>query len=349
MGTLAGNEHGGLRHLPLPLFASVMGLAGLALVWRAASAHWDSAMLVSDAVALLAAAVLLVLLVAYGLKCAKHPDAVLRELRHPVRINFLPAISISLILLGILARDTSAQLSLVLWGGGAALHLLLTIIVVSVWWRGNRDLGALNPAWFIPAVGNVLVPVAAAPAGYPEIGWFFFTIGLFFWVILGTLVFYRLVFAAPLPPVMRPTLVIMLSPPAVAFLGWMALTGEAGIGGRILFYIGVLTFLLLTAQAPSLARAPFAPSWWAFTFPTAAFTLSLHRFADSTGILPSSTAVPLVALASVIVLLVAGATLRALLDGRLLGPEGHAPALPAPALPMQERDPISIAVPVRAN
>ena len=63
----------GLEHLPLPLFAAVMGLAGLALVWRAAGVHWAFAPAVSQVIAIAAMLVMAALVAAYGCKALGYP------------------------------------------------------------------------------------------------------------------------------------------------------------------------------------------------------------------------------------------------------------------------------------
>ncbi len=296
--------------IPLPLFASVMGLSGLAMVWRATETHWGLAHNVSQAITILAVAVFVLLIGAYIAKWFVAPDRVLAELNHPVRINFLPAISINLILLGILTTPSFPELGLDLWRLGAALQLLLTLIIVNIWLNSERPSASINPAWFIPAVGNVLVPVAAAPAGYALVSWFFLSIGLFFWAILVTVIFYRLITKPALEPQMRPTLVVMIAPPAVSFLSLLAMTGEMGVGAMALFFIAVFFVLLLLPQVPGFLRLPYFPSWWAYTFPLAAFTVACHRFAEFEGLFSD---VMLLALTSIVTLIIALVFLRTLL------------------------------------
>jgi tellurite resistance protein len=239
------------------------------------------------------------------------------ELRHPIRINFLPAISINLILLGILSRPWLEPVSNLLWMIGAGLQLVLTLVIVTVWLNSERPPNSLNPAWFIPAVGNVLVPVASVPAGFVLTGWFFFSIGLFYWTILGTLVFYRLVIGDALEAPMRPTLAILMAPPAVAFLAWLQLgDGLAGVG-LVLYFIAVLNFLLLIPQVPGFLKLPFFPSWWAYTFPLAAFTVATFRFAELSGALADGALMALAGLATGVILVVAGRTLLAVKRGEL--------------------------------
>ena len=309
-----------LAHLPLPLFAATMGLAGLALVWHESHAAWGWPALAGDTVAVLAAVSFVAMAVAYALKGALHPQAAWQELSHPVRINFLPAISISLILLGMLAE--AEPLASWLWGSGAALHLAFMLAIATSWLMRQLELTALNPAWFIPAVGNVLVPLPAAES-HPEIAWFFFSVGIFFWLILMTLLYYRLIFAPNLPGFLLPTLFILLAPPAVGYLAWVALIdgGDPGIVGRLLYYKALFTFLLLLVQVPRLVRLPYYPSWWGYTFPLAAFCLASHHFVATSLDGGGRGVMLLAALVTLVIGVVFVATLWKLLTGALLRPE----------------------------
>ncbi len=307
-----------LEQLPLPLFAAVMGLCGLAMVWRQVEQAWQLPAVISTSATALAAAVFVVLLLAFALKSVRHWTLVASELRHPVRINFLPAISINLMLLALLTADALPGLSSLLWKVGAGLHLLLTLVIVTIWLETERPLPSLNPAWFIPAVGNVLVPLVAVPDGYPMVGWFFMAIGLFFWGMLVTLVFFRLVTGPELEPPMRPTLVVLLAPPAVSYLSWLALTGETGIVATMLYQIALFTFLLLLLQIPRFIRLAFFPSWWAYTFPLAAFTSASFVAAGSQpGPTPQALLAILATLTTLIIALVAVRTLVAVVQRRI--------------------------------
>lgn len=313
----ASTADGFIATLPLPLFASVMGTCGLAMVWHAIEGRWGLPATVSATLTAAAALLFAALVVSYGLKWLHHREQVMAELRHPVRINFLPTLSINLILLGILSRSWLQPLSDVLWLLGAGLQLFLTVAIVTVWLDRERPPNSLNPAWFIPAVGNVLVPMAAVPAGFELTAWFFFSVGLFFWIILGTLVFYRLIVGNALEPPMRPTLAILLAPPAVAFLAWLQLSGDDPGAGLMIYFIALLTFLLLLPQIPRFLRLPFFPSWWAYTFPLAAFTVASFRFAELTGAVGDAVLAGLAGLVTLIILGVAGRTVVAVARGEL--------------------------------
>ena len=88
-------------------------------------------------------------------------------------------------------------------------------------------------------MGNVLVPVAGVPLGYPEISWFFFCIGLVFWLILLTIIFCRVLFHHPIPDKLMPTLFILIAPPAVGFIAYLRLAGELDSFARVLYFTGL--------------------------------------------------------------------------------------------------------------
>jgi tellurite resistance protein len=106
----------------------------------------------------------------------------------------------------------------------------------------------MNPAWFIPAVGNILVPIVGIIHAPAEISWFFYSIGFFFWIILLIIFFNRIIFHSPLPEKLLPTLFILIAPPAVGFVSLVKLTGEVGDFSKILYYFGLFLTLLLMFQ-----------------------------------------------------------------------------------------------------
>lgn len=264
-----------LAHFPVPFFATVMGLSGLTIATHKVESLWGAPHGPATVLFVLTLGGFALVAGLYALKALRHPRAVLAEWDHPVRISFFPASSIGLILLGSAALPVNADLARALRGTGAALHLALTLAVMRAWIDHSRfEVAHTNPAWFIPVVGNVLVPVAGVGFAPADVSWFFFSVGLVFWAVLLTIVVYRLIFHPPLPGKMVPTLFILLAPPSVAFLSWVALTGGVDAFGRILYFTAVFFFLLLLTQLPKFARVPFAMSWWAYSFPLAAFTIA---------------------------------------------------------------------------
>jgi len=264
-----------LASFPVSFFAMVMGMAGLTIGWEKAQ-HVLNLNLGIDSWAIGATSALFgFLLLIYVSKISLYWQAVVGELRHPVKLNFFPTISISLLLLSIAFLPLEPQASRVLWMAGTTLHLLFTLFVVNTWIHHEHfKVHHMNPAWFIPAVGNVLVPVAGVPLGYPDISWFFFSIGILFWVILMTIVMYRVIFHDPIEARLMPTLFILIAPPAVGFIAYMRLVPELDPFARILYYAALFLTLLLFTQASRFIKLKFFLSWWAYSFPLAAISIA---------------------------------------------------------------------------
>lgn len=313
-----------LAHFPVAFFASVMGTAGLALATHRLELLLGAGAAASGAIAAFAGALFVALAAVYSLKAIRRPAAVLAEWRHPVRLSFFATISISLMLLATTALPHARQAAEILWPIGATLQLAASLAILSSWiGRRKFEPPHLNPAWFIPAVGNIVAPLAGAQLGYLEASWFFFAVGVLFWLMLATLVFNRLIFHDPLPERLVPTLMILVAPPAVGFLAYMRLGGHAlDPFARILFYAAVGLFLLVAAQIRRLAALSFTLSWWAYSFPLAALAVATSVYAEAVG--GGAFKAGFVALygllAGVIALLVA-LTARAIARGDICRPE----------------------------
>lgn len=273
-----------LQHFPVSFFAVVMGLAGLAIAWSRAEAvlHWPLGL--GRVLAWLAMAVFVLIASAYAVKALRHGTEVIKEFNHPVRMNFFPAMSIGLLLLAITQMEALPGLAQALWGVGTAVHLAFTLLVMNRWLHHpGIELAHVSPAWFIPVVGNILVPIAGVRFFPADLSWFFFSIGIVFWPVLLTIVLYRLFFHAPLPQRLTPTLFILVAPPAVGCVAWIALTGGVDTMARVLYSAGLFFTLLLASNAARFLRTPFFLSAWAYSFPLAAISIASFAMFHHTG------------------------------------------------------------------
>lgn len=314
---------GSLQHIPIPLFAMVMGITGLGLAWRKGHEVLGVTLTVSDAICALGALAFLAVAVLYGAKMARHPAAVRAEFDHPVRGAFFPTFSVSLLLLAIAADHHLPAAAEGLWIVGTTLHLLFTLRVLRRWIVHPHSLDHVNPAWFIPVVGNVVVPLLGVRLGYVELSWFFLSIGLVFWLVLLTVVFYRMVFHDDLPPKLMPTLFILIAPPAVGFLAYVGLQGGTlDAFARILAHMALFTALVVFSLLPALRKVPFAVSWWAYTFPLDALAIALLQY-GALAQSPMMVTLGAVALgtATLVVAVVLVRTVRGVVSGTLFVPE----------------------------
>jgi tellurite resistance protein len=313
-----------VEHLPVAVFAVVMGLAGTAVAWQRAAASLGVPAEVGQVLAWLAAGVLVVATSGYALKAVRFPAAVRAEWSHPVKLAFVPTFGISLIILAVALTDLSRPLAVATWWIGAAVQFVLTLYVLSTWINDPRfAVQHVHPAWFIPVVGNLVVPLGRPDAVPAQVAWYFFAVGLVYWLALMPLVLGRLVLGGPLPQRLVPTLAVMVAPPAVAALAWVRL------GGRwndpvavILLDIALFQVLLLASQAPALARVPFALTAWAYSFPLAAVaTAALAAGHAGLGIAYSALGAVLLTVLSVLVAGLGARTVLAVRRGEICRPE----------------------------
>lgn len=308
-----------LAHFPVALFSTVMGTAGLALAWQKAAQVLGWPGIVGQGLAMLAGLVFLVVAGFYGVKLFRHWAAARAEAAHPVKMNFVPAISIGILLLATAWGRMAPEVASGLWGLGAAMHLVFTLRTMSAWIHHTHfEIQHLNPAWFIPVVGNIIVPLAGVRFAPAEVSWFFFSIGLVFWIVLFAIVMYRLFFHAPLALRLTPTLFILLAPPSVGFVAYTGLSGGLDAFGRVLYYTALFLGMLFASNGLRFFRVPFFVSSWAYSFPLAALTVATLTMADLSG-LPAFRVLgaALVLGTSGVIALLAGLTVRAALRGEI--------------------------------
>jgi tellurite resistance protein len=165
-------------------------------------------------------------------------------------------------------------LSLAFWWVGTILHTVLMLYTIAYWVQHNFEIHFMNPAWFIPVVGNILVPVAGVEFMPNAFSFFYFAVGIFFWLILFTIFFNRAIFHHQLPQKFLPTLFILLAPPAVGFIAYMRITQSWDVFSALLLHLTFFFVALLFFLRKNFYKIKFFISWWAFTFPMTAVTIA---------------------------------------------------------------------------
>jgi len=304
-----------LDYLPVGLFGAVMGLTGLAVAWRLAQGHFGGPpwlAILSLAIGLVAIAAFLAMLAGYTVKLLTDFDAFRAEFRHPIAGNLFGTIPISLLLLPIVIAPHSLVLAQGLWSVGAVTMILFAWFVVSRWMSDRQQVAHATPAWIIPIVGLLDVPLALPVLGLPPMQGlvvFALAVGLFFAVPLFTLIFSRLLFEAPLPDALKPSLLILVAPFAVGYSTYSQAAAGADLFAEALYMLTLFVLAVLVGQLRHLPFCcPFRVSWWAVSFPLAASAIAAVRFAAAQpGTVTNVIAWLLLALAT---LVIAGLTVR---------------------------------------
>ena len=360
-----------LKFLMPGWFSMVMGLAGLALAWHSAEAALgSSATGVSLVFGVVAVLVFVALLGLSVLRFNRFPAALAEDLRHPVRHAFvaaLPVATLLLVTLGVALAGTHPVLD-ALWWLAALGQLWATVWVLKRWLvvtpvppapvsavpaslqgliQGalvspaapvKAPVSAAPPFWpsvtpvlFIPVVGNVVAPLAGLALGHGLWSAAQLGIGLLLWPVVLGLLLVRRAAQGPLPDRLLPTWFITVSPPSIIGVVLLIMQAPlpvvAGIWGMALFFL-----LWAGTIAQQAVSQPFSLTFWAVSFPLAAFTtltLKLGVLAGSPGLQMAGTL--LLALTSLVVFSLVLGTVRGLREGSLLAPEPVAQIIPQSA------------------
>ncbi len=264
-----------LQHMPIQLFSIIMGLSGLAIMFAKAYHILGMPYWIYTTVLFVDTVLFLVIFTAYMFKLILYTQEVKKEFYHPVKSSFMAAISISFLLLSIAFYDYAPTLSILLWYIGTPLQLVFTFFIIKYWIHNDLKVVHSNPAWFIPIVGNVLVPVIGVEAAPISVSLFFFSFGMFFWIVLFTITLNRIIFHHQLAKKFMPTFFIYIAPPAIGFVSYLRITaGSIDIFSMSLYFIGLFILLLLLFMIKMYDTKEFFISWWAYTFPLASITIA---------------------------------------------------------------------------
>ena len=275
-----------LDFLPVGLFGSVMGLTGLSVAWRIALPRFAGPpwlALIPAAIGIIAMLSFLAILAGYTLKALTAFDAVRAEFRHPIAGNLFGTGLISLLLLPIVLSPYSLIVAQAFWIAGAVGMILFAWIIVSRWMSDRQQVAHATPAWIIPVVGLLDLPLALPVLELPPLhglAVFALAVGLFFAVPLFTLIFSRLLFEPPLPDSLKPTLLILVAPFAVGYSTYEVAAARDDLFAQALYMLTLFVLTVLLGQLRHLPICcPFRVSWWAVSFPLAASAIAALRFA----------------------------------------------------------------------
>jgi len=307
--------------MPASFFGIVLGLVGLGGAWRVAARVWQLPAVIGEALMLIAGIVWTLMLALYAAKWIFAREEALRELEHPVQCCFVGLIGVATMLVAIAVLPYSRLAAQIVFAVGASFTLAFAVWRTGILWRGGRDPATTTPVLYLPTVaGTFVIATAAAALGHRDWGQLAFGAGFFSWLAIESVLLHRLYTVASMPAPLRPTLGIQLAPPVVGGVAYLSVTNGAPdpLAYAMLGY-GLLQALLLLRLLPWIRQQPFAPSYWAFTFgATALAVLPLEMMERGTTEAVASITPYLFVAANIVVALIALATVRLVVQGRLL-------------------------------
>lgn len=316
-----------LGHLPIGLFGSVMGLTGLSVAWRLAHAAFGAPPWIAEAIGAIAVLAFVAVAIGYAIKAATAPGVVADEFHHPIAGSLFGTFFISLLLLPIILAPFSMPLARTLWILGAVGMMMFAWLIVSRWMSEQQQMAHATPAWIIPVVGLLDVPLAIPALGFAvspgspmhALMVMDLAVGLFFAIPLFTLIFARLVFQPSLPDALQPTLLILVAPFAVGYSTYTVTVGTTDLFAQALYMIALFLLAVLLGRLRKLTQCcPFRFGWWSVSFPLAASAIAALRYASvASSWFSQSIAVVALALATAVIAGLLVRTLAGLARGEL--------------------------------
>lgn len=259
-------------NVPVSFFGMVLGLVGLGDCWRVATLAWGMPAQIAHGIMLLSFALWAVLTVFYIGKWLLNRAEALAEWHDPLQGCFVGLAAVATLLAGIAIAPLHQSLAFVLFVVGSTSQLAYAVYFTGRLWRGERAVGTVSAALYLPTVaGNFVSAFCAGYLGHPDVGVLFLGAGFASWLSLESVITHRLAHHATLPAPMRPTLGIMLAPPAVGCVGYLFVTGGLAGGpvdlfAQLLLGYALLQLAFLVGLLPWITRQPFTASYWAFSF-----------------------------------------------------------------------------------
>ncbi|MDN4598955.1 transporter [Leifsonia virtsii] len=261
-----------MPRIPLNTFAICFGIAGLATVWSTVTTvfGWNG---LAPAVLWCATAVAWVWLIIAHLNRGRHSTETLRsQLRHPAQGPIAAVIPAIGMLLG-------SQLT-AWWPVGAVILTAVSFVaavlfggwILSYWHTGALNPEAFHGAYLLPTVGgSFIASIVAARLQVNGVAVAAFAVGLFFWIVLLTVLLSRLALFPPLPDALTPTLAILLAPPALGGTAWFLIAGTHRDPVSLCF-LGMLAIMVLLQLflIGTYRKLQFSLGFWSLTFPVAA-------------------------------------------------------------------------------
>lgn len=273
-----------LHYLPVALFGAAMGTIGLASGWRKAAAMFGFSDWPAEILGWLSLLVWCGLTGAYALKVIASGPTVRAEFSHPIAGPLFGTPMISLLLLPLVLAEHSLLLARAAWCAGAAGMTALAWLMVNRWIGARQQTAHAVPAWIVPVVGMIDIPLAVPALRWPQVHdvmMFALAVGLFFALPLFTIILSRLMFESPIPPAVQPSLLILVAPFSVGFSAYVVTIGAVDAFAQALYMLMLFMLAVILYRLRHLRQCcPFRVGWWSAGFPVAASASAALVYAD---------------------------------------------------------------------
>ena len=295
-----------IRNFSPAWFSSVMGTGILALTSLSYSQYLPVLSSVASFLFYFNILLFAVFLVPWTLRWFLYRKEALADLEHPVMSNFYATIAAAMIVLAsdFIVIGKELLIGGLFWFIGTLSTVFFAVLTPYILFkREHVKIDHINPAWFIPPVALIVIPVAGGPIARNFSGlmgefvtllnYFGLGAGFFMYVSLLAISMYRFILHHPLPNTLAPTIWINLGPIGVGTIAITSLVNTSTfisvkepflVLGFLLWGFGIWWLMIaiaITMHYIKRLRLPYSMSWWAFTFPLGAYVAASHSVYES--------------------------------------------------------------------
>ena len=246
------------RRTPPALFPGLLGLFGLALVYRQAGMFWDIPVWIGELLGVIATLVFLFTFTSYLAKLVLRPSVLWEDLRIDPAKAAVSAGSMCAMLLSAFLLWYSVDAAMIVWWFAVILHAVYLTSVLILLFRTKDVISTVSPVLILPFVGLLLAAIVA-----PEFGYVLFAKAVIFLSMPVSMLIIVLSLMNALkngvPIAQRSSFAIIVAPPSVAVLGAYEALGP---DVYIWFYVpGTLCGLLFVPYFQWMAKDGYHPGW----------------------------------------------------------------------------------------
>lgn len=309
-----------IARFPASFFAIGLGASSFAVMWEVAQQLWAMPVGIVVGVMILAMGIWTALLTLYGLKLSLAPLAVQAELADPVQNCFPGLAGVGMMLTAVSVLPFSATVAAILLCIGGAFAVAFGLWHSQLIWKTTIALSDATPALYLPvAAASFVLSIGLSTFGHSEWAQLALGAGLFSWLTIDSVLFYRLYFGEPLRDQIRSTLGVQLAPPAVCSLAYVNLSGTSeDVFVHCLIGYAMLQAVIVGGVLPRIVRR-FSAGLWSVSFGATALATTIEKLAirGESGF-AGWLALPVFAAANLLIMWLAVRTIILAMTGSLL-------------------------------
>ncbi|NPA62655.1 MAG: C4-dicarboxylate ABC transporter [Methanococci archaeon] len=242
-----------------------------------------------------------IFIIPWTLRWIMFPKNAFADLKHPILSSFYPTVAVACLVLAsdfIMIANNMFIGEIFWWLGVVGMLIFSTIVTFYMFKSEHIKLDHVNPGWYIPPVGLLVMAIAGSLLMPHSSGLLYELItlvnyyglgsGLFAYLALLAIVMYRFILHNPLPSALAPTIWINLGPIGAGIIAIINLVNNSPlVSVKNPFYIFSFLFwgfglwwtimaIIMTIYYIKNLKLPYGMPWWAFIFPLGAYVASSH-------------------------------------------------------------------------